>query len=98
MTLMYGNRGFTLIEVLIALTILVTAFGVLFDIIYKSNKDLDSAIKTFEDVIFIDNKVKLNDLKDIEVSHRSLSIYPQLLERQYRYREVSLIEYELKKH
>lgn len=97
MILMFGNRGFTLIEVLIALTILVISFGVLFEIISKATGDLDRAQKTFENVLFIDRKVKLNDLKDIETQQRSLSTYPQILERQYRYGDVFLTEYEIKK-
>lgn len=97
MTLISGNRGFTLIEVLIAISIVVISLGVLFDIIYKANRDLDFVKKTFEDTIVLDSKIKLNDTKDVEISEKSLSIYPQILEKEYKYREVYFFKYELKR-
>jgi prepilin-type N-terminal cleavage/methylation domain-containing protein len=46
---MSGNKGFTLIEVVIAVTIIAIAFGVLLDLLYKAKQDIEISEKIFTD-------------------------------------------------
>lgn len=94
---MFGNKGFTLIEVIIAIVIIAIAFGVLFDMLYKAKKDMEYSQKIFNNTVELDRKLKLNEFSNIKISEKSLPDYPQLLEREYRYGDVYFIQYELKK-
>lgn len=94
---MFGNRGLTLIEVVVAITVLVITFSVLLDLIYRSSRELEYSRRVIEQLLHLDSKVKLGDLEDVEVSKRSLEIYPKLHEREYRYKEVFLFDYYIEK-
>lgn len=94
---MFGNRGFTLIEVVIAIVIIAIAFGVLFDMLYKAKKDMEYSIGIFNKTTELDRKLKLRDFENIKVSENPLSDYPQVIEKEYRLDNVYFIQYEIKK-
>lgn len=94
---MFGNRGFTLIEVIIAIVIIAIAFGVLFDMLYKAKKDMEHSYRIFNKTTELDRKLKLRDFENIKVSEKPLSDYPQVIEKEYRLDNVYFIQYEIKR-
>lgn len=94
---MFGNKGFTLIEVIIAIVMIAIAFGILFDMLYKAKKDIEYSQKIFNNIIELDRKLKLNEFSKIKISEKSLPEYPQLLEKEYRFKDVYFVQYELKR-
>lgn len=96
MTLISGNRGFTIIEVIIAIVILVIAFGVLFDMLLKAKKDIESSKRVFENTIELDRKIKLKDFENIEISEKNLPDYPKVIEKTYTYGSIYFVIYEIK--
>lgn len=93
---MFGNKGFTLVEVTIAIVIITIAFGVLFDMLYKAKKDIEYSQSIFNKILELDKKLKLMDIKHIKTSEKSLTYYPQIIEKEYKLEDVYFIEYELK--
>jgi prepilin-type N-terminal cleavage/methylation domain len=54
---MFGTcRGFTLIEVLVALSVLVITFSVLFELLLSARKDYELAKSLYQDMSLLNNK------------------------------------------
>lgn len=92
---MSGNRGFTLIEVLIAIVIIAVAFGVLFDLLYKAKKDIEVCEKNFSDTAQLDSKIKLGKYEGLNLKVRQLPDYPEITEKQYTFGEAVIYRYEI---
>jgi len=90
------ERGFTLMEVLVALIILSGAFTVLLEVLSRAAENYGWAEKTFRDVLILDGKLKLGDYEGLEVRRRSLPDFPKVKEITYSYGEIYFVEYELK--
>jgi len=78
---MFGTcRGFTLIEVLIALSVLVITFSVLFELLLSVRKDYEVAKSLYQDMSILNNKILENKLDGVQVRERELRNYPGIKE------------------
>jgi len=93
---MSGNKGFTLIEVVIAVTIIAIAFGVLLDLLYKAKEDIEISEKIFTDTVELDSKVKLENFEGLNLMVREVPGYPEITEKQYTFGEAVIYRYEIK--
>jgi len=83
---MFGTcRGFTLIEVLIALSVLVITFSVLFELLLSARKDYELARSFYQDMSLLNNKILENRLEDVQVRERELKDYPGIKEVELSY-------------
>ena len=83
---MFGTyRGFTLIEVLIALSVLVITFSVLFELLLSARKDYELARNLFQDMGLLNNKILENRLEGVRVRERELRDYPGIKEVELSY-------------
>ncbi|MCC6063090.1 MAG: type II secretion system GspH family protein [Thermocrinis sp.] len=83
---MFGTcRGFTLIEVIIALSVLVITFSVLFELLLSARKDYELARSLYQDMSFLNNKILENKLEGVRVRERELRDYPGIKEVELSY-------------
>jgi prepilin-type N-terminal cleavage/methylation domain-containing protein len=83
---MFGTcRGFTLIEVLIALSVLVITFSVLFELLLSARKDYELAKNLYQDISILNNKILENRLEGVQVRERELKDYPGIKEVELSY-------------
>jgi prepilin-type N-terminal cleavage/methylation domain-containing protein len=83
---MFGTcRGFTLIEVLVALSVLVITFSVLFELLLSARKDYELAKSLYQDMGLLNNKILENRLEDVQVRERELKDYPGIKEVELSY-------------
>lgn len=73
---MYGSRAFTLLEVLIAITILGVTFTTVYSLLYKAKSDFGYAQKMFDSFLYIDGAIKENKTSDLKKTERDLQGYP----------------------
>jgi len=78
-------RGFTLIEVLIALSVLVITFSVLFELLLSARKDYELAKSLYQDMNILNNKILENRLEGVRVRERELGDYPGIKEVELSY-------------
>ena len=78
-------RGFTLIEVIIALSVLVITFSVLFELLLSARKDYELARSLYQDMSFLNNKILENKLEGVQVRERELRDYPGIKEVELSY-------------
>jgi len=83
---MFGTcRGFTLIEVLVALSVLVITFSVLFELLLSAHKDYELARSLFQDMNLLNNKILENRMEGVRVRERELKDYPGIKEVELSY-------------
>jgi len=83
---MFGTcKGFTLIEVLIALSVLVITFSVLFELLLSARKDYELAKSLYQDMGLLNNKILENRLEGVQVRERELRDYPGIKEVELSY-------------
>jgi prepilin-type N-terminal cleavage/methylation domain-containing protein len=83
---MFGTcRGFTLIEVLIALSVLVITFSILFELLLSARKDYELVKSLFQDMSILNNKILENRLEGVQVRERELKDYPGIKEVELSY-------------
>jgi len=83
---MFGTcRGFTLIEVLVALSVLVITFSVLFELLFSARKDYELAKSLYQDMNLLNNKILENRLEGVQVRERELRDYPGIKEVELSY-------------
>jgi prepilin-type N-terminal cleavage/methylation domain-containing protein len=83
---MFGTcRGFTLIEVLVALSVLVITFSVLFELLLSARKDYELSKSLYQDMNLLNNKILENRLEDVQVRERELKDYPGIKEVELSY-------------
>jgi len=78
-------KGFTLIEVLIALSVLVITFSVLFELLLSARKDYELAKNLYQDISILNNKILENRLEGVRVRERELKDYPGIKEVELSY-------------
>ncbi len=91
-----SERGFTLLEVVVALIIISIAFTVLLELLSDSAERLGRAEATFGEVLLLDTKLKRGDHEGLEVKRRRLPDFPGIKEAIYHYGEVFFVRYEAK--
>ncbi len=82
-------RGFTLIEVLIALTLLGITFSTLFYLLGKERGEFSYYRELYMDVSELTNRVETQDLRGLQVRERRLEEYG-ILEKIYIYGKAEL--------
>jgi prepilin-type N-terminal cleavage/methylation domain-containing protein len=83
---MFGTcKGFTLIEVLVALSVLVITFSVLFELLLSARKDYELANSLYQDMNLLNNKILENRLEGVQVRERELKDYPGIKEVELSY-------------
>jgi prepilin-type N-terminal cleavage/methylation domain-containing protein len=83
---MFGTcRGFTIIEVLVALSVLVITFSVLFELLLSARKDYELAKSLYQDMNLLNNKILENRLEGVQVRERELRDYPGIKEVELSY-------------
>ncbi|MGB9873732.1 MAG: type IV pilus modification PilV family protein [Hydrogenobacter sp.] len=91
---MCGNsKGFTLIEVLIATTLLAIFFGVLFDLLSNARRAYYESQLLFADMLILSNKLVLNQRENLDVKKEPLKDYPQIEETTYSYGKAQIYIY-----
>jgi len=78
-------KGFTLIEVLVALSVLVITFSVLFELLLSARKDYELAKNLYQDISILNNKILENRLDGVQVRERELKDYPGIKEVELSY-------------
>jgi prepilin-type N-terminal cleavage/methylation domain-containing protein len=78
-------RGFTLIEVLVALSVLVITFSVLFELLLSARKDYELAKSLYEDMSILNNKILENRLEGVQVREKELKDYLGIKEVEFSY-------------
>ena len=86
-------KGFTLLEVVIAFTILGITLSVLFTLLSQSTNTLEKLKRNWEDLITLDKKINLGSTEGVEVYEKKLEEY-NLRVKIYRKGNVELITIE----
>jgi len=86
-------KGFTLLEVVIAFTILGITLSVLFSLLSQSTNTLEKLKRDWEDLITLKKKINLGSIEGVEVYEKKLEEY-NLRVKVYRKRNVELITIE----
>ncbi|MDW8237081.1 MAG: prepilin-type N-terminal cleavage/methylation domain-containing protein [Aquificaceae bacterium] len=90
---MFGNRGFTLIEVLVATLIIGIGFTVLFEILAMARAEFLASREQFRDLVELNNKLQLGNLENLTVDKKTLKDYPQVQEETYRLRSAEIFRF-----
>ncbi len=91
-----SERGFTLIEVVVALIIISVAFTALLDILSNATRKLSHSENTFDNLLVLDRKLKLGDHEGLKIESRSLPDFPRIKEVTYSYDGIYFIRYEIR--
>lgn len=93
---MCGNRGFTLLELLVALVVLAVGFSVVFEVLSFARLEYSNAYELSEELIRLNNTLVEGKTEGLEVEKKSLEDYPQLEEISYRLGSAEVFIYRLK--
>ncbi len=88
------SEGFTLIEVLVAISIIAFAFTMLLEILSGASLKYERSREEFKDMVFLDRKLKERDHEGISVSRKKLPDFPSISEVVYSYKGVFFVKYE----
>ncbi len=87
------EKGFTLVELLIAFVIVAVTFSSLLDLLSTGLSLYDGSNQKFEDLITLDAKVKEGKLKDIKVHEAEVPDFPRVKEVIYTYGDIFIVRY-----
>ncbi|MEN3033929.1 MAG: prepilin-type N-terminal cleavage/methylation domain-containing protein [Aquificaceae bacterium] len=90
---MCGNKGFTLIEVLVAGVIIGIGFTVLFEILTSARAEFLYSREQFRDLIELNNRLQTGNLDKVSVYRKTLKDYPQVQEEIFRLRSTEIITF-----
>ncbi len=90
-------KGFTLIEVLIALSVIAVAFTILLEILSLSRKSYEGSVEMFRKVVYLDRKLKERDHEGIQVRKERLPDFPSIEEVTYTYEGIFFVQYREKR-
>jgi len=91
-----SEGGFTLLEVLIALTVIAVAFTTLLEVLARAGAAYEEGRELFGRVLYLDRKLKERDHRDLKVKRRRLPDFPRIREVVYSYGDVYFVRYEAK--
>ena len=90
-------KGFTLVEVVVALTIIAVAFTTLVEILSYALKEVSSSEEKLKKIFLLDRKLKEGDLEGVVVERSDLPDYPNAKEVVYSLGDIHFVRYEVKR-
>ncbi len=90
------SEGFTLLEVVVALSVVAVAFIVLLEVLSYLGREMEKSERTLSDLITLDRKVKEGDLEGLRVERIEVPEYPVVRGVVYRIGNLFLVRYERK--
>ncbi|MEM4732421.1 MAG: type II secretion system protein [Desulfurococcaceae archaeon] len=94
---MRKNKGFTLLELMIAIVILAVGFSVVFELLSKARLDYTQAQTLQEDLLELNKALVEGKTEGLLVEKRTLEDYPEVEEVSYRLGSAEIFVYELKR-
>jgi len=95
---MYGTykKGFTLIEVLIALSIIAVSFTFLLEMLSTSASSYGESENRFKDFLTLDRKLKEGNHEGLTVERKRVPDFPRISEVVYHYKGLFFVRFEAK--
>ncbi|MFN7065209.1 MAG: type II secretion system protein [Aquificaceae bacterium] len=93
---MCGSKGFTLLELLVAITLVAVGFSVVFEVLSKARLDYSYARSLSEDLIELNNLLVKGDADPLISQRKTLEDYPQIEEINYRLGQADILLYRVK--
>ncbi|MDW8096229.1 MAG: prepilin-type N-terminal cleavage/methylation domain-containing protein [Aquificaceae bacterium] len=94
---MYGSRGFTLLELMVAIVVLAVGFSVIFDVISNTRLEYSNAEGLKSDLVELNNRLVEGKVEGLQQQKKTLEDYPQVEEVVYRLGSAELVLYQLKR-
>ena len=94
---MFGSKGFTLLELMVATVILAVGFSVVFELLSKARLDYTQAQTLQEDLLELNRALVEGKTEGLLVEKRTLEDYPEVEEVSYRLGSAEILVYELKR-
>ncbi len=94
---MRKNKGFTLLELMVAIVILAVGFSVVFELLSKARLDYTQAQALQEDFLELNKALVEGKTEGLLVEKRTLEDYPEVEEVSYRLGSAEILVYELKR-
>ncbi len=94
---MRENKGFTLLELMVAIVILAVGFSVVFELLSKARLDYTQAQTLQEDLLELNKALVEGKTEGLLVEKRTLEDYPEVEEVSYRLGSAEILVYELRR-
>lgn len=94
---MRKNKGFTLLELMVAIVILAVGFSVVFELLSKARLDYIQAQTLQEDLLELNKALVEGKTEGLLVEKRTLEDYPEVEEVSYRLGSAEILVYELRR-
>ncbi len=94
---MRKNKGFTLLELMVAIVILAVGFSVVFELLSKARIDYTQAQTLQEDLLELNKALVEGKTEGLLVEKRTLEDYPEVEEVSYRLGSAEILVYELRR-
>lgn len=70
------KEGFTLLEVLIAITLIGITFTTAYSLLYKAHSDYGYTKQLFENFLYIDSAIKEGNTENLKKTEKDIKVYP----------------------
>lgn len=70
------KKGFTLLEVLIAITLIGITFTTAYSLLYKARSDYGYTRQLFENFLYIDSAIKEGKTQNLKKTEKDIKEYP----------------------
>lgn len=94
---MRRNKGFTLLELMVAIVILAIGFSVVFEVISRARLDYAQAQSLEGDMLDLNNFLVEGKTEGLEMEKKTLEDYPEIEEVSYRLGSAEILIYQLKR-
>lgn len=94
---MCGNRGFTLLELVLAIAMLAVGFGVIFEVLSRARLEHSYTHSLKEDLLELNSRLVEGRKEGLEEEKKVLEDYPELEEVSYRLGSAEIFTYQLKR-
>ena len=94
---MFGSKGFTLLELMVAIVILAVGFSVVFELLSKARLDYTQAQTLQEDLLELNKALVEGKTEGLMVEKRTLEDYPEVEAVSYRLGSAEILVYELRR-
>ncbi|MDW8294239.1 MAG: prepilin-type N-terminal cleavage/methylation domain-containing protein [Aquificaceae bacterium] len=94
---MFGSRGFTLLELMVAITLLAVGFSALFDVLSRARLDHYHAQSLKEDLFELNNRLVEGKREGLVEKRKRLEDYPEIEEVSYKLGSAEILIYQLKR-